>query len=133
MVVTNNSNGSLFVFDNTLSGSGTLLVNFSGSENGTDLYAPTFKIQQGTTSEFTGMVELAGEKIRRSFISLIAMSYRHQESALATTQFSLSAGMIPLRELSRWVSLILREENSISVTFKPAVRLRIRRSELQRN
>lgn len=28
VVVTNNSNGSLFVFDNTLSGSGTLLVNF---------------------------------------------------------------------------------------------------------
>lgn len=99
VVVTNNSNGSLFVFDNTLSGSGTLLVNFSGSENGTDLYAPTFKIQQGTTSGFTGMVELAGEKIRRSFIFLIAMSYRHQESALATTQFSLSAGMIPLRKL----------------------------------
>ena len=62
VVVTNNSNGSLFVFDNTLSGSGTLLVNFSGSGNGTDLYTPTFKIQQGTTSEFTGMVELAGEK-----------------------------------------------------------------------
>lgn len=101
VVVTNNSNGSLFVFDNTLSGSGTLLVNFSGSGNGTDLYTPTFKIQQGTTSEFTGMVELAGEKIRRSFIFLIAMSYRHQESALATTQFSLSAGMIPLRKLSR--------------------------------
>lgn len=65
VVVTNNSNGSLFVFDNTLSGSGTLLVNFSGSENGTDLYAPTFKIQQGTTSEFTGMVELAGEKNKK--------------------------------------------------------------------
>lgn len=65
VVVTNNSNGSLFVFDNTLSGSGTLLVNFSGSENGTDLYTPTFKIQQGTTSEFTGMVELAGEKNKK--------------------------------------------------------------------
>lgn len=101
VVVTNNSDSSLFVFDNTLSGSGTLLVNFSGSENGTDLYTPTFKIQQGTISGFTGMVELAGEKIRRSFIFLIAMSYRHQESALATTQFSLSAGMIPLRKLSR--------------------------------
>ena len=55
VVVTNNSNGSLFVFDNTLSGSGTLLVNFSGSGNGTDLYTPTFKIQQGTTSEFTDL------------------------------------------------------------------------------
>ncbi len=65
VVVTNNSNGSLFVFDNTLSGSGTLLVNFSGSGNGTDLYTPTFKIQQGTTSEFTGMVELAGEKNKK--------------------------------------------------------------------
>lgn len=62
VVVTNNSDSSLFVFDNTLSGSGTLLVNFSGSENGTDLYTPTFKIQQGTISGFTGMVELAGEK-----------------------------------------------------------------------
>uniref|UniRef100_UPI003FF11509 hypothetical protein n=1 Tax=Parasutterella excrementihominis TaxID=487175 RepID=UPI003FF11509 len=30
VVVTNNSDSSLFVFDNTLSGSGTLLVNFSG-------------------------------------------------------------------------------------------------------
>lgn len=65
VVVTNNSNGSLFVFDNTLSGSGTLLVNFSGSGNGTGLYTPTFKIQQGTTSEFTGMVELAGEKNKK--------------------------------------------------------------------
>lgn len=65
VVVTNNSDGSLFVFDNTLSGSGTLLVNFSGSENGTDLYTPTFKIQQGTISGFTGMVELAGEKNKK--------------------------------------------------------------------
>ena len=65
MVVTNNSDSSLFVFDNTLSGSGTLLVNFSGSENGTDLYTPTFKIQQGTISGFTGMVELAGEKNKK--------------------------------------------------------------------
>lgn len=65
VVVTNNSNGSLFVFDNTLSGSGTLLVNFSGSGNGTDLYTPTFKIQQGTTSGFTGMVDLAGEKNKK--------------------------------------------------------------------
>jgi len=65
VVVTNNSDSSLFVFDNTLSGSGTLLVNFSGSENGTDLYTPTFKIQQGTISGFTGMVELAGEKNKK--------------------------------------------------------------------
>lgn len=65
VVVTNNSDSSLFVFDNTLSGSGTLLVNFSGSENGTDLYTPTFKIQQGTISGFIGMVELAGEKNKK--------------------------------------------------------------------
>ena len=65
VVVTNNSDSSLFVFDNTLSGSGTLLVNFSGSENGTDLYTPTFQIQQGTISGFTGMVELAGEKNKK--------------------------------------------------------------------
>lgn len=40
-------------------------MNFSGSGNGTDLYTPTFKIQQGTTSGFTGMVELAGEKNKK--------------------------------------------------------------------
>lgn len=61
VIISDSSAIPLFTFDNLLTGSGTVIVNFSGSKNGDSLYIPTFKIEQGNASGFTGIVNLEGQ------------------------------------------------------------------------
>lgn len=61
VIISDSSAIPLFTFDNLLTGSGTVIVNFSGSKNGDSLYIPTFKIEQGNASGFIGIVNLESQ------------------------------------------------------------------------